>query len=53
VFAGSKKGRGRVNLVLPLEGECEVEMLLRETYAISGDMRSRIAALPGVTVAEI
>ena len=53
VFAGSKKGRGRVNLVLPLEGEREVEMLLRDTYAISGDMRSRIAALPGVTVAEI
>jgi DNA polymerase-3 subunit alpha len=53
VFAGGKKGRGRVNIVLALESGGEVEIALPEAYTISGDMRARIASLPGVTVAEI
>jgi hypothetical protein len=53
VFSTGKKGRGRVNLVLALESGGEVEITLPEAYAISGEMRARLAALPGVTVAEI
>jgi DNA polymerase-3 subunit alpha len=53
VFADGKKGRGRVNIVLAIDASREVEIVLPEAYAISGDMRARIAALPGVTVAEI
>jgi DNA polymerase-3 subunit alpha len=53
VFADGKKGRGRVNLVLAIDPSREVEIILPEAYAISGDLRARIAALPGVTVAEI
>jgi DNA polymerase-3 subunit alpha len=53
VIAGGQKGRGRVNVVISLEGGGEVEIALPEAYAITGDMRARIAALPGVTVAEI
>jgi DNA polymerase III subunit alpha len=53
VFAHGRRGRGRVSLVLALDQGREVEIALPEAYAISADIRARISALPGVTVADI
>jgi DNA polymerase-3 subunit alpha len=53
LFAAGKRGRGRVNIVLALDREREVEIALPEAYVISAELRARIAALPGVTVADI
>jgi len=52
LFAAGKRGRGRVNIVLALDREREVEIALPEAYVISAELRARIAALPGVTVAD-
>ncbi len=45
-------GRGRVRLVLDLDGRCEVEMALPGAWAISAATRAAIKAIPGVVDVE-
>ena len=47
--AGSP-AKGRVSLVLDLEGSREVEIELPETYRVSAELRQAIKAIPGVAV---
>ncbi len=42
--------KGRVSLVLDLEGSPEVEIELPETYRVSAELRRAIKAIPGVAV---
>ncbi|MDE0813353.1 MAG: DNA polymerase III subunit alpha [Alphaproteobacteria bacterium] len=42
-----EKGRGRVQIIIDTEGR-EIEMNLKETYAISGAIRSAVKAIPGI-----
>jgi DNA polymerase-3 subunit alpha len=42
------RGRSRVALVLELDGDQEVEMSLKETFALSAQARAAIKAIPGV-----
>ncbi len=48
-IAKERKGRGRVSIVANLGEEREVEISLRDTYAISAIARSMLQTLPGVT----
>ncbi len=48
VMAGLRKGRGRVDLVLDLAPEAEVEIALPGGYAVTPEAQSAIKALPGV-----
>jgi DNA polymerase III subunit alpha len=47
-----KRGRGRVTLVVPLQGESEAEVTLPGTYSIAGGLRDAIGSLPGVMQVE-
>jgi DNA polymerase-3 subunit alpha len=42
-----EKGRGRVQIIIDTEDR-EIEMNLKETYAISGAIRSAVKAIPGI-----
>ena len=42
-----EKGRGRVQIVLDISDR-EIELDLKQTYAISGAIRSAIKAIPGI-----
>ncbi|MEE8279785.1 MAG: OB-fold nucleic acid binding domain-containing protein, partial [Alphaproteobacteria bacterium] len=48
VIARVQKGRGRVDLVLDLAPEAEVEIALPGGYAVTPEAQSAIKALPGV-----
>ena len=43
-----RRGKGKVSFVLDLDGGREVEIALRETYAISAATRAAIKAVPGI-----
>jgi DNA polymerase-3 subunit alpha len=47
-----KRGRGRVTLVVPMEGESEAELVLPGSYSIAGGLRDAIGSLPGVAQVE-
>ena len=48
IVAGERRGRGRIVLDLILGPEERAEVQLPGSYAVSVDLRSRMAALPGV-----
>jgi DNA polymerase-3 subunit alpha len=48
VLARQGKGRSRVALVLELDRDHEVEVSLRETFALSAQARAAIKAIPGI-----
>src|SRR5690606_372337 len=48
IIAREGKGKGRINLVLDLDGAQEVEMVLKGGWAVSPAGRAAIKAIPGV-----
>jgi DNA polymerase-3 subunit alpha len=48
IIAREGRGKGRINLVLELEGAREVEMALPGGWAVSPAGRAAIKAIPGV-----
>jgi DNA polymerase-3 subunit alpha len=47
-----QSGKGLVNIVVPAGPGEEVEIELKKRFAVTATLRSRIAALPGVTSVE-
>jgi DNA polymerase-3 subunit alpha len=43
-----RRGKGKISFVLDLDGGREVEMALKETYAVSAPTRAAIKAVPGI-----
>ncbi|HSR72071.1 MAG TPA: OB-fold nucleic acid binding domain-containing protein, partial [Kiloniellales bacterium] len=50
LLAGDRGGRGRIAVVLDLDGTQELELELKETYRLSPRVRQAIKAIPGVHV---
>src|SRR5690625_1564888 len=53
ILEKERRGRGRVTMVLALEDECQVEIDLRDGYALSPGSRQSIRSLPGLTVEDL
>ena len=49
----SGRGRGKLSLVVNLDGEEEAEINLAESYNLNTNTRSAIKSLPGVLVQDI
>lgn len=47
-IAGERRGRGRMVLDLILDAETRAEIQVPGGFVVSGDLRSRLAAIPGV-----
>ncbi|MBL8835406.1 MAG: hypothetical protein JNL66_04130, partial [Alphaproteobacteria bacterium] len=52
IIAGERRGRGRVSIVVDLGADNEVEVALRDTFAISAMARSRMQTVPGIAAVE-
>jgi DNA polymerase-3 subunit alpha len=48
VLERERRGRGRVNLILRIDGDTEVELALPARVALSPDARAALRSLPGV-----
>jgi len=53
ILAQDQRGKGRVAIVLDLEGGEELEMELPDTYRLSPACRQAIKGLPGLTVQDL
>jgi DNA polymerase-3 subunit alpha len=52
IIAAERRGRGRVSILVDLGEEREVEVALKENYAVSALARSKLQTVPGIVAVE-
>ena len=52
IIAAERRGRGRVSILVDLAEDREVEVALKESYAVSALARSKLQTVPGIVAVE-